>query len=83
MATATTELSYTPTELRSYLPTGWSLFPGAAGRWDGDRGLFTVRVLDGAHMDWELQVAASAASRHGRIEALRRAVDVLFRERLG
>lgn len=84
MATATVnELSYTPTEIRSYLPTGWLIFPAATGKWDAERGVFSIRVLDGAQMDWPLEVSARAAAEHGRAEALRRAVDVLNRERLG
>lgn len=77
------EIGYNLQELRSYLPTGWSLPPAAAGSWDAKRGSWSIRVLDGAEMDWDLVVKGKDAADVGRIEALRRAFDKLFRERLG
>ena len=83
MATATTgdlPLSYTPIELESYLPTGWSLAERDPA-WDAKKSAFRVQVIDGSDLDWELVVPKAEADRHGRIEALRRAVDKLDRER--
>jgi hypothetical protein len=76
-------LHYTIDEIRSYLPTGWSIYPGQQGAFDAGRGRFALRVLDGAQMDWNLEVEAGAARAKGRHEALRLAFDKLFRERLG
>jgi hypothetical protein len=77
------ELTYTSQEIQSYLPLGWSVYPGDRGGWSGERSSWSIRVLDGARMDWELVVTPDAAGRQGRIEALRQAVDRLFRQRLG
>jgi hypothetical protein len=89
-------LAYTEDEIRSYLPSGWSLLgadPGAAelgpqiaGHWDGARKLWRTRVLDNVDYDWPLVVKAADAAKlgeNGRIEALRLAMDRLYRERLG
>jgi hypothetical protein len=77
------ELGYTRQEILSYIPTGWSIYPGERGRFDPRDGVFTLRVLDGAEMDWKLAVKGDAAREHGRLEALRLAFDELYRTRLG
>ena len=38
-------------------------------------------MIDGSDLEWELLVKKREVDEHGRIEALRRAVDKLFRER--
>ena len=73
-------LSYTAVELDSYLPAGWIL-ARQEPRWDAEEGAFHVQVIDGSGLDWDLWVPKAEADRHGRIEALRRAVDELDRER--
>jgi hypothetical protein len=73
-------LSYTTIELESYIPTGWALASGDP-TWDAKKGALRVRLIDGAELDWELVVPKADADQHGRIEALRRAVDKLDRER--
>ena len=73
-------ISYTDVELDSYLPAGWVL-ADAAPRWDDDKGAFHVKVIDGSELGWDLWVPKADAERNGRIEALRRAVDKLDRER--
>lgn len=75
-------LSYTETEVRSYLPSGWELGP-SAGAWDARKRLWKATLIDNVDFDWPLEVSADAASSLGRLEALRRAVDRVFRERLG
>ena len=77
-------LNYTETEVNSVLPTGWSLTrKNPAGAWDADKKVWHLRVLDGVDFDWPVVVKAGDATSHGRLEALRRAMDVVFRERLG
>jgi len=73
-------LTYTPVELESYIPTGWSLATDEP-RWDAKKKAFRVKVIDGSELDWELLVPKADADQHGRIEALRRAVDKLDRGR--
>jgi len=73
-------LTYTDVELESYLPAGWTLGDLEPHWHDGEQA-FHAKVLDGSELDWELWVPKAEADRHGRIEALRRAVDKLDRER--
>jgi hypothetical protein len=80
---ATEPLRYTETEVRSVLPTGWNLIGDSAGTWDPRKGTWTARVIDGAEFDWPVVVKADEASKVGRLEALRQAMDRVFRERLG
>ena len=74
-------LMYTDVELESYIPTGWVLAEDDAPGWDAKRKAFRALVIDGSDLDWELLIRQSEVTEHGRIEALRRAVDKLFRER--
>jgi hypothetical protein len=74
-------LIYTDVELESYIPSGWSLAEGGPRGWDEKEAAFRVKVLDGSDLDWELAVPLAETKRHGRIEALRRAVDELDRKR--
>jgi hypothetical protein len=73
-------LTYTTIELESYIPTGWAL-ASSEPVWDGKKSALRVKVIDGSELDWELVVPKAEADEHGRIEALRRAVDRLDRER--
>lgn len=78
------EIGYTLQEIRSYLPTGWTLAPGAgSGGFDARTSKYTLGVCDGAEVTWDLVVTAKDVSAQGRIPALRLAFDKLFRERLG
>ena len=74
-------VTYTEIELESYIPAGWALAAGDAPLWDGKHNEFRFRVLDTCDLDWDVAVPAAEVSRYGRIEALRRAIDRLFRER--
>ncbi|MFL6203491.1 MAG: hypothetical protein ACJ76J_30355 [Thermoanaerobaculia bacterium] len=76
-------LNYTETEIRSYLPTGWSLTRDGAGTWDAKKKVWQLRVLDGVDFDWPVVVNPDDASSLGRLEALRRALGAVFRDRLG
>lgn len=81
MKTSNEPLSYTETEIRSFLPTGWDLADG--GAWDPKRKSWQIRVLDNVDFDWPVVVKADDAGSQGRLEALRLAMDVVYRERLG
>ena len=74
---------YTEDELRSYLPSGWDLVGSEAGRWNAKKKIWTARVEDTADMRWDLEVSAPDVSKKGRLEALRLAMDELYRDRLG
>ena len=76
-------IEYTEEELRSYLPSGWNLVGSEGGSWDPGKKVWTARIEDTADMRWDLQVKAPEVSDKGRLEALRLAVDKLYRDRLG
>jgi len=76
-------LSYLPIEVRSYLPGGWVLPESELGAWDAKDKVWTIRVMDGADARHTVQVAADAAGSVGRMEALRKAVDSIYRKSLG
>jgi hypothetical protein len=76
-------LSYTETEIRSFLPTGWNLTDDGPGSWDAKKKVWRTTVLDGVDFDWPLVVKSDDASSLGRLEALRQAFDRVHRERLG
>ena len=81
--TTTAPLSYTQTEIRSYLPTGWDLIGDPEGTWDPKKKVWRAQVIDGVDFDWPLEVTLADATELGRPEALRQAFDRLVRERLG
>ncbi len=94
--TANEPLAYTEDEIRSFLPSGWriaaaddptgEMVPFAFGHWDARREAWRARVIDNVDFDWPLVVKAADAAKlgaNGRLEALRRAMDRLYRERLG
>jgi len=76
-------LSYTETEVRSYLPSGWNLTDDGPGAWDPKKKIWQTTVLDNVEYDYPVVVKPADAQSHGRIEALRRAFDRVYRERLG
>jgi hypothetical protein len=83
MKTSNEPLTYTETEIRSYLPTGWDLAGDGTGKWDPKKKSWQISVLDNVEFDWPVVVKADDAGSQGRMEALRRAMDVVYRERLG
>ncbi len=74
------EISYNETEVRSYLPNGWHL-RWDGGRWDEKADTWKTSVIDNVDFDWQLEVKASDAAKHGRMEALRQAIDRTYRQR--
>ena len=74
-------LIFTDVELESYIPSGWTLAEGRPCGWNQKESAFLCTVMDGSDLDWELKVPLADVERHGRIEALRRAVDELDRKR--
>lgn len=83
MKTSIQPLSYTDNEIRSYLPTGWDIAGDGRGSWDAKKRSWQLRVIDNVEFDWPLVVKADDASSLGRMEALRIAMNTVFRERLG
>jgi hypothetical protein len=83
MKTTNDPLTYTETEIRSFLPTGWDLAGDPQGDWNAKKRSWQIRVLDNVEFDWPLVVKAEDAGSLGRLEALRRAMDTVYRERLG
>lgn len=77
-------ISFTRQELLSYLPSGWGLArEDDLGDFDPAKGRWRVEVRDPAEQVWPIDIESSAANELGRIAALRRAVDRLYREALG
>ncbi len=64
-------------------PSGWNLTGDPAGSWDARKRSWRATVIDNVDFDWPLVVDAGDAASLGRLEALRRAMDRVFRERLG
>jgi hypothetical protein len=82
MSRATSRLTYTDIELRSYLPSGWGIRAGSAGSWDAAKGAWKIEVYDSADNHWPLVVDGKNASSLGRLEALQKSVDELYRKAL-
>jgi hypothetical protein len=76
-------LQYTETEIRSYLPTGWKLVGNPDGDWDPKKKVWKATVIDNVDFDWPVKVTGDEMGKLGRLEALRLAMDKVFRERLG
>lgn len=75
-------IEYIRTEIESYLPSGWTMGE-TPGTWDPKKSRWSLTVRDSAQMEWELGVGGEEAEKQGRLEALRKAMDQLYRERLG
>lgn len=75
-------LTYTEIEIRSYLPSGWGIAAGGAGR-DVAQSKWTVEVYDGADNAWTVAVASADAARVGRLPALKAAIERLESKALG
>ncbi|HTQ79244.1 MAG TPA: hypothetical protein VMM92_04550 [Thermoanaerobaculia bacterium] len=76
-------LRYTESEVRSFLPSGWDLVGDAQGSWDDKKQTWRATVIDNVEFDYPVIVPATEAAKLGRLEALRRAMDRVYRERLG
>jgi hypothetical protein len=85
---ATERLSYSEEEVRSFLPSGWSVAgpaigrDGTAGEWDPKKRAWRIRVIDNVDFEYPVVVKADDLG-GGRIEALRVAMNRVYRERLG
>ncbi len=73
---------FTRLEIESFLPGGWGL-AARPGSWDARRRRWSVEVIDSADLEWKLEVRAKDVERLGRLDALKRSVDRLYREALG
>jgi hypothetical protein len=76
-------LSFTDIEIRSYLPSGWGLRPGASGTWQAENSSWAVEVYDGADHIWTVEVTGAEAARAGRLAALKATIERLTRKSLG
>jgi hypothetical protein len=76
-------IRYTEVEIRSFLPTGWDLAGTPEGTWDAKKKIWSATVIDNVDFDWPVEVKAAEAASKGRMEALRLAMDRVYRERLG
>jgi len=83
MATTLSPLTYTEIEVRSYLPSGWGIVAGQAGRWDAAQGRWSIEIYDGADNTWTIAIGGEEAARTGRLDALREGIDRLTRKSLG
>lgn len=71
---------FTSREVVGLLPGGWSLADAAdVGAWDEAGKRWHTRLVDCADVSRDLVVEASAMARYGRIEALRRELDRVYR----
>jgi len=77
------EIFYTDDELRSYLPSGWELAPKENDAWDPEKQVYRLTVIDEVDHDWPVKVTAADAQQHGRMEALRQAMEATQFGRLG
>jgi len=82
VSASTSRVSYSEVEIRSYLPSGWSIAPGASGRWDAARGAWSIDVSDGADNVWTVSVPATAAA-NDRLGAFKAEIGRLERKALG
>ncbi len=83
MKSNTAPLQYTESEIRSFLPTGWDLIGDPRGSWDAKKKIWRATVLDNVEFDWPIEVKGNDIDKLGRMEALRQAMDRVYRERLG
>lgn len=83
MAEPVRPLVYTEVELRSFIPSGWGIVSGQAGRWDAKGGRWSIEIYDGADNTWKVEVDADEAAGQGRLEALKAKIDTLHRKALG
>jgi hypothetical protein len=83
-STQSSDLFYTRQEILDYLPGGWALSdPADAGGWSSKRRRWEVSVRDIADVEWALEIEAKRVESDGRIEALKLAIDKLYRAALG
>ena len=79
MTAESNRLTFTDIEIRSFLPSGWGIRPNGAGTWDAGKRTYQIEVYDLADNLWPLRVSGKDAATHGRLEALKKSIDRLFR----
>ena len=82
VSATTPRVSYSEVEIRSYLPSGWGIVPGASGHWDAARGAWSIDVYDGADNTWTVTVPGEAAAKD-RLGAFNAEIARLQRKQLG
>jgi len=82
VSASTSRVSYSEVEIRSYLPSGWGIVPGASGSWDAARGAWSIDIYDGADNVWTITVPAEAAAKD-RLGAFNAEIARLQRKALG
>jgi hypothetical protein len=75
--------SYTDDELRSYLPSGWTLADAPEGAWDAKKKIWSIGILDTTDLRWEVEVPERDVDDSGRLDALKASFDNLYTDRLG
>ena len=75
-------ITYTETEVRSVLPSGWGIVAGSAGRWDARAGTWSIEIQDGAEQRWLVEVDSGAAG-SDRLAALDTEIRRIERKGLG
>ena len=78
--TQQTPVSYSPIEVRGYLPGGWSLATEPDSQESANPDSWSVTLIDIADMEWPLTVSPRDVEKLGRIEALRQAIDRIYRK---
>ena len=76
-------LSYSLIEIRSFLPTGWSIAASEPGEWDADAEAWVVTLRDGSDLEWPMKVSLKKARSEGRLQALEQAAHDLSTRRRG
>ena len=77
-------IRYTSLEVSGLLPSGWNqMVPAESAAWEPRRRIWSLTVYDGAGVEWELVVLAKEIESHGRLQALRLAIDRVYRHGLG
>lgn len=79
---AARRLTFTETEIRSNLPSGWGISGSAAGKWDAAKGVWSIELYDGADNRWTVGVAAKDAG-SDRLGALAQQIRKLELKALG
>lgn len=78
---------YTEDEIRSYLPSGWTIMETTPGdvdaTWDPKKRIWATRIEDTADMPWDLEIRERDVEKEGRLAALKAAMDRLYVDRLG
>lgn len=79
MTAESNRLTFTDIEIQSYLPSGWGIRTHRTGTWNAARGAYEIEVYDPADNLWPLRISGKEAAAHGRLDALKKSVDQLYR----